>query len=266
MEITKELLRKQKFITEVTFTYEFDRIEHIQKKIYDFEEHFKDLFPDEVVDTRVPVHYASGAARFVLGDQKKNRFLEVAQDRAILKFLLTDGHSSSPEVGLKYFEEKCEKVLNSLKGLIDPKFYLFSSSTRLNYSLKDADRDDVFNFYSNRFLNGDNIELPYKMNFSIHYKNGNCLESLNFNDYETFNFDIDLNKIKNPREHQYFRINKKDPRIGLQDRGLLIVINVNNDERENSLEVDETPQQSLQEMAKVTFERVQSMEDFLLCH
>lgn len=267
MEITKKFLSDHKSITNVIFTFEFEPIEQIQREIYTFERNFKPLFPDEAIDTRVPQDFNPITPRFILRHDKKKRYLEVSQDRAVLKFIITGDHATDPPQGLLYFKQKCESVLEIIRKLISPKFYQLGSSTSLHYSLKDYAQSEISQFYSNRFLNHQNIVPPKKFAFTADYEEAKkYLISLNFQEYEQLNFKIDAKDMGHqaPGSIKVIRLNRNTPNVDIQDYGLQIIVNVNNSLMNDITGIDVNPAQSLEDISKITLDRVNSMEDFLI--
>lgn len=268
MEITKKILMGQKTITNVIFTFEFEPIEQIQREIYTFETNLKSLFPDEAIDTRVPQEYNPSTPRFILRHDKKKRYLEISQDRAVLKFIITGSHATIPTQGLSYFNEKCKLILQKLKDLINPNFFMLSHSTHLNYSLTDYSQEEIASFYSDRFLNHKNITIPKKFTFTTVYEEQEqFLVSFNFQEYEQMQFKIDtknLNARTSNGAPKFFRVRKNDPNVIIQDYGLKIVVDVNNSLKMDKIDFDDNPSQSLKNISAITLNKVQKMEDFLL--
>lgn len=267
MTINKEYLLDNKAIKEMVFIFEFPLQEQIQRFIYEFETKFKTIFPDEAIDTRVPQNYNPSTPRFILRDDKKKRYLEVSQDKAILKFAITEEHSKNSLLGISFFKEKCIIASELIQKILNTKFYILHGVTNLNYSFNESPPELKHTFFIEKFLNTQNIEIPNSFKFTLGYFDEADLQStLQFQDYERVKVNINPKEMMGDSANttKTIRLTKDDPRVIREDHGVSINITVNNLHPSISSKYTMEPTSTINKIFDVTQSRVDSMEDFLL--
>lgn len=253
-------LKSRKFIDSACFTIHFDPIDRIEKKIYEMEDHLKSLFPDEAIDTKVPINYDPGTPRFILRDDKKRRFLEIALDKATFKIELTKEYSSDVDKGIQYYKDKSLIILNALEKIIQPDCIILSNKVALKYSFNDKNEDYLKSFLPNKFLN-KLIEKPFSFHFNLAYKKNNDY-SINYTakDYKKIQFVLDSRKMK---PNVYLRLKETDESVQVTDKGIDITIETIKTDENEVLHRD-----NIATIFEKLFEHTRSannnLEDFLL--
>lgn len=262
MNIDKEILRSEKKIVNASLVIFFEIISNIQKRIYDFEEHFKSLFPDEVIDTKVPNNYSPAAPRFILRDDKKGRFLEVSLDKVVLKMNITDEKSTNPLDGINYFKKKSLSVVSGLQNIISMNIETISSIFILNFPLKNLKRSEINLMYAQKFLK-KNIAQPHKFNFNIAYiENGKYYLNYKGLEYEKAVFEV-AQKAHNSKDIEV--INPKTlPSYKIIEQGLQIILDINNKYEFETAQTKNDPKITIDNIFKIASDKVDSLEDFIL--
>ena len=99
--VNKEDLLMSKRLTNVSFFFGFDPVFRIEKFMYELESKLRKLFPEDVVDTKIPANFDPSAPRFLLRHTRKKRFLEISLLSAKLRMVITDSYSKNIENGLQ---------------------------------------------------------------------------------------------------------------------------------------------------------------------
>lgn len=262
MLLTKEELKSFRKLVSIDFIYSFDIIQKVDRYIYILEENLRSIFPDDAIDTKIPENFDPSATRFILQNKRKNRYLEVAMDKAVFKFKPTDNYSKNITYGIDYFKSKCDLIYNNISKVLKQKDTVSSCLLTIQYPLDGYSAEEMRSIYVKKFLK-ENIEKPYLINLTIAYNNNGYFINYTMQEFQTFKFKIDK-KTLGANQNIYLKLMPGSPGVTISEQGLQIILDINNKEIIEKKLFDDNVKLSHDEIFKIAQEKVEHIENFIL--
>lgn len=229
--ITKDDLLKGKRIISISFPLSFEPILRIERYMYDLEKKLKRLFPDDLVDTKVPLDFDPRVPRFLLRNTRKKRFLEFSLDSATLKMQIVDDYSRKIHKGLEFFKSKLDEVFNALQEIIDPSFDEMGGHFHIEYSTKQLPTVEPDKFFCAKFLNKEQINEPFLYVFKITYvEDEKYFVNYITEAFETGKADVKLkSRTPPPGGKEIVKVKlRKVEGYTILDKGIRVLLEINN--------------------------------------